>query len=176
MYLTDGSQGFGFRVLNEEADHSLPIIVLAWASDRGAPPHDHGTWAVIAGVDGAEKNTFHERVDDRSRSGHAELRPVAHNVCNAGDVVAIPTVASGPFEAVCRAPTHPNKRALVAAIPVPMRRERPPRIEGERRDPDTRICRFDGRCLQAIPRCRETSPLPKPAGPVREVACHHAEV
>jgi len=91
MYLTDATQGFGVRVLYEEADHSLPIIVLAWAPDRGAPPHDHGTWAVIAGVDGPERNTFYERIDDRSRPGHAELRQVGEKVCNAGEVVAIPT-------------------------------------------------------------------------------------
>ena len=90
MYHTDPTQGFGVYVLYEEADHSLPIIVVSWAPDRGAPPHDHGTWAVIAGVDGPEKNEFYERVDDRSRPGHAELKKVGEKVCGVGDVVAIP--------------------------------------------------------------------------------------
>ncbi len=90
MYHTDAAQGFGVYVLYEEADHSLPIIVVSWAPDRGAPPHDHGTWAVIAGVDGPEKNQFYERVDDRSRPGRAELKKIGEKVCGVGDVVAIP--------------------------------------------------------------------------------------
>lgn len=90
MYHTDAVQGFGVYVLYEEADHTLPIIVVSWAPDRGAPPHDHGTWAVIAGVAGPEKNEFYERVDDRSRPGYAELKKVGEKICDAGDVVAIP--------------------------------------------------------------------------------------
>lgn len=62
----------------------------AQVPDRGAPPHDHGTWAVIAGVDGPEKNEFFERADDGSRPGHAKLRKVGEKVCGVGDVVAMP--------------------------------------------------------------------------------------
>jgi predicted metal-dependent enzyme (double-stranded beta helix superfamily) len=90
MYHTNPTQGFGVYVLYEEADHALPIIVMSWAPNRGAPPHDHGTWAVVASVDGPEKNEFYERVDDRSRPGHAELKKIGETVCGAGDVVAIP--------------------------------------------------------------------------------------
>lgn len=91
MYNTDTAQGFGVHLLHEESDHSLAILTVSWLPSRGAPPHDHGTWAVVAGVDGPEKNEFFERVDDRKRAGYAELKKIGEKVCGVGDVVAIPS-------------------------------------------------------------------------------------
>ena len=90
MYRADSAQGFGVHLLHEEPDHTLAILALSWLPHRGAPPHNHGTWAVIAGVDGPEKNAFFERADDGSRAGHAELRKVGEKVCDVGDVLAMP--------------------------------------------------------------------------------------
>jgi predicted metal-dependent enzyme (double-stranded beta helix superfamily) len=90
MYHASSDQGFGVYLLHEEPDHTLAILAVSWLPQRGAPPHDHGTWAVIAGVDGPEKNEFFERTDDRSRKGHAELKKVGEKVCDVGDVVAMP--------------------------------------------------------------------------------------
>ena len=90
MYRADAAQGFGVHLLHEEPDHTLAVLALSWLPQRGAPPHDHGTWAVIAGVDGPEKNRFFERADDRSRPGHAELRQVGEKVCGVGEVLAMP--------------------------------------------------------------------------------------
>jgi predicted metal-dependent enzyme (double-stranded beta helix superfamily) len=89
MYNAGAAQGFGVHLLHEEPDHTLAIFAVSWLPHRGAPPHDHGTWAVIAGVDGPEKNEFFERADDRSRKGHAELRKVGEKVFGAGDVLAM---------------------------------------------------------------------------------------
>lgn len=90
MYRTDAAQGFGVHLLHEEPDHTLAVLALSWLPHRGTPPHDHGTWAVVAGVDGLEKNEFFERADDRSRPGHAELNKVGEKVCGVGDVLAMP--------------------------------------------------------------------------------------
>lgn len=90
LYETDAAQGFGVHLLHEEPDHTLAVLALSWLPHRGAPPHDHGTWAVIAGVDGPEKNEFFERADDRSRPGYAELRKVGEKVCGERDVLAMP--------------------------------------------------------------------------------------
>jgi predicted metal-dependent enzyme (double-stranded beta helix superfamily) len=90
LYAADAEQGFGVHLLHEKPDHTQAIFVVSWLPQRGAPPHDHGTWAVIAGVDGPEKNEFFERIDDRSRAGHAELRKIGEKVCAVGDVIAMP--------------------------------------------------------------------------------------
>jgi predicted metal-dependent enzyme (double-stranded beta helix superfamily) len=89
-YTADEAQGFGLHVLHEEADHSLLVFVAAWAPGRGVTPHNHGTWAVVAGVDGFERNTFWQREDDGSRPGYAKLSKVREQVFGPGDVFAMP--------------------------------------------------------------------------------------
>jgi predicted metal-dependent enzyme (double-stranded beta helix superfamily) len=86
-YECDVRQGFGAHLLHEEPDHALAIFAGAWLPGRGAPPHNHGTWAVVAGVDGAERNTLWTRVDDGSRVGRAEVRRPSDVVLGPGDVV-----------------------------------------------------------------------------------------
>jgi predicted metal-dependent enzyme (double-stranded beta helix superfamily) len=84
----DAVQGFGAHVLHEEVDQTLWVVAFSWLPGRGAPPHDHRTWAVVAGVEGMEKNTYWRRLDDGRRPGHAELAPVGEQVVGPGDVVA----------------------------------------------------------------------------------------
>ena len=83
----DTNQGFGIHVLHEEPDHSLMVFVAAWAPGRGVAPHNHGTWAVVAGVRGRERNVVWARADDGSRPGHAKLRRVGETVVGPGDVI-----------------------------------------------------------------------------------------
>src|SRR4030095_6374998 len=89
-YEADSEQGVGVHVLHEESDHTLAVFAASWLPGRGAPPPDHGTWAIVVGVDGREKNMFWERVDDRSRPGYAEVRRIGERVFGSGDVVVIP--------------------------------------------------------------------------------------
>jgi predicted metal-dependent enzyme (double-stranded beta helix superfamily) len=89
-YECDDEQGFGVHLLHEEPDHRLAVFAVSWLPGRGVPPHDHGTWAVVAGVDGPERNVFWERLDDRSREGYAELRQIGDKVFDTGEVVAMP--------------------------------------------------------------------------------------
>ncbi len=86
-YRTDPEQGFLIHLLHEEPNHDLAVMALAWLPGRGTPPHDHGTWALVVGVDGEELNEYWRRVDDRKRPGYAELEKVSERVCREGDVV-----------------------------------------------------------------------------------------
>lgn len=91
MYEADSEQGFGVHLLHEESDHTLAIFAFSWLPGRGTPPHDHGTWALVAGVDGLEMNQLFERIDDRSRLGHAQLKKIGEKVFGAGEVLAMPS-------------------------------------------------------------------------------------
>ena len=69
----DAEQGFGIHVLHEEPDHGLWLVAVTWLPHRGAAPHNHGTWAVIAGVDGEEENVGWTRREGKLRRGSARL-------------------------------------------------------------------------------------------------------
>ena len=86
-YECDLEQGFGAHLLHEEPDHRLAVFAGAWLPGRGAPPHNHGTWAVVAGVDGAERNAFWTRVDDGARPGYAEILKESEQLVGPGEVV-----------------------------------------------------------------------------------------
>ena len=85
-YECDSTQGFGVHLLHEETDHSLAVFALAWLPGRGAPPHNHGTWAVVAGVDGAETNTYWKRTDNGTVAGHATLKNCGSKKIRPGQV------------------------------------------------------------------------------------------
>jgi len=91
MYIADPKLGFGSTLLHAESDNSLFIVIDSWLPGRGVRPHDHGTWAVVVGVTGPEKNTFWKRIDDSSCEGHAELRKIEEKTISIGDVVSMRT-------------------------------------------------------------------------------------
>ena len=91
MYLAGPDLGFGTTLLHSEPDNSLFVVVDSWLPTRGVRPHDHGTWAVVVGVTGVERNIFWERIDDGSRTGYAELRKVREEEISEGGVVTMHT-------------------------------------------------------------------------------------
>lgn len=83
----NSQDGYGVHLLHQEPDHTLIVIAVSWLPGTYMPPHNHGTWAVVAGIDGAEKNIFWKRIDDCSRPGYAELKQVGEKICCSGDVL-----------------------------------------------------------------------------------------
>lgn len=80
----------GIHTLHEEPDHSLAVFVVTWLPGDETPPHDHGTWAVIAGLSGHETNHWWERTDDRSVAGYADICRAGMQRIDARSVVAMP--------------------------------------------------------------------------------------
>jgi predicted metal-dependent enzyme (double-stranded beta helix superfamily) len=90
MCRPDAGQGFGLHLLHEETDHSLATFVVSWLPGRGTTPHDHGTWAVVAGLRGAERNEIWRRVDARERPGHAEIVRSGERVFGEDELLVMP--------------------------------------------------------------------------------------
>ena len=90
-YETNAEQGFGAHLLHEEPDHTLAVFVVNWLPGRGAPPHDHGTWAVVAGVEGVERNISYRRLDDGSRPDYAELAVKKEISAGEGELIRMKT-------------------------------------------------------------------------------------
>jgi len=87
--VADQEQGFGFQILHEQEDHSLTVALLSWLPGRGTPPHNHGTWGVVVGVEGDELNTFWKRLDDGSQPGHADLEKLAEKSFKPGEAIGL---------------------------------------------------------------------------------------
>lgn len=77
----EGDRLWQAYTLHEDADGAYAMYAVAMHPGHAQPPHDHTTWALIAGVRGAERNTLYRRPQG---SGPA---PLAH----LGDI----TVAAG---------------------------------------------------------------------------------
>ena len=60
--------------LAEDADGRFALYGSAGVPGKAQPPHNHTTWASIAGVYGDEHNVFYERVDRGETPGEGRLR------------------------------------------------------------------------------------------------------
>ena len=84
-------KGLSFGLLHEEQDHTLAVALLRWLPSGATLPHNHGTWGIVVGLEGAEKNIFWRRSDDGSRAGYAQLERVGVMDCVLGRAVVLPT-------------------------------------------------------------------------------------
>jgi predicted metal-dependent enzyme (double-stranded beta helix superfamily) len=80
FYKRDEKTGYGVTVLH--AEENLYVIMVCWPPGQDVTPHDHQTWAVVAGIDGVEKNFHWLRKDDGSKAGYAEVD--LHSEVNVG--------------------------------------------------------------------------------------------
>ena len=84
-----GADGGIYR-LSEDPDHRFALYASAGGAGKKVPPHNHTTWAIIAGVHGAERNVVYERLDNGDREGFVQLReaPAREKTLRRGDVIA----------------------------------------------------------------------------------------
>lgn len=84
-----GADGGIYR-LSEDPDHRFALYASAGGAGKKVPPHNHTTWAIIAGVHGAERNVVYERLDNRARPDFVQLReaPAREKTLRTGDVIA----------------------------------------------------------------------------------------
>ena len=84
-----GAEGGIYR-LSEDPDHRFALYASAGGAGKKVPPHNHTTWAIIAGVHGAERNVVYERLDNGAQEGVVQLReaPSKEKTLRRGDVIA----------------------------------------------------------------------------------------
>lgn len=63
-------------LLAEESEPALSLYLQVSGSGLDVPPHNHKTWAIIAGIDGVEENRFYEHSEaGPQRSGGQDVGP-----------------------------------------------------------------------------------------------------
>jgi rhodanese-related sulfurtransferase/predicted metal-dependent enzyme (double-stranded beta helix superfamily) len=83
-----GADGGIYR-LAEDPDHRFALYASAGGVGKKVPPHNHTTWAIIAGVHGAERNVVYDRLDNGAREDLVQLReaPAKEKTLRRGDVI-----------------------------------------------------------------------------------------
>jgi oligopeptide/dipeptide ABC transporter ATP-binding protein len=85
-------------------------------------------------------------------------------------------IEKAPSDELFAQPLHPYTRALLSAIPVPRIHDRPERVilHGEISSPinPEPVCRFAGRCNEAMDICHREEPRLKEVAPGHFLACH----
>ncbi len=84
----DGDGASSIYLLAEDDDHGFAIFAVSEISGNMTPPHDHTTWAVIAGIEGAEVNRLYARDDDGSEPGRARIHETGEVSIGPGTAVA----------------------------------------------------------------------------------------
>lgn len=74
--------------LAEDPDRRFALYASAGVPGKAQPPHNHTTWAVIAGVFGDEHNVFYDRVDNRAVAGEGRLRKTGELTVRRGNACA----------------------------------------------------------------------------------------
>ena len=84
-----GEKGSKRYLLQEDPDGRFAIYLLALNPGNSTKPHDHTTWAVVAGVEGQELNRVYRRTDDGAVPGKASLEPVREVMVEPGRGIAL---------------------------------------------------------------------------------------
>ena len=79
-----GDGAFTRYKLHEEPDHSFVLSVVTLAAHRDTDPHDHGTWAVVAGLEGRETNRWWKA------AGRDEVEMSGEETIESGSIMAVP--------------------------------------------------------------------------------------
>jgi predicted metal-dependent enzyme (double-stranded beta helix superfamily) len=75
-------------LLSDEEGGDFSLYLISVHPLRPSPIHDHGTFAVIAGLEGEEENTIYKRLDDKSEPGKATVEEDYRVVLRSGDAIA----------------------------------------------------------------------------------------
>ena len=76
-------------LIDQTPEQTFALYLNVMRPGKRIPPHDHTTWACIAGVEGEELNTLYRRLDDGSVDGRAEIEVDREVRIGAGSGVAL---------------------------------------------------------------------------------------
>ncbi len=99
----DATQGWSVTTLYDEPGYPLTVQLVAWQPGQGSPIHNHGTWGLVALLDGEEQNQFWQRAGDPEQPDR--LRATVEQVLHPGDIITFLPAAIHRVQALGDRPT-----------------------------------------------------------------------
>lgn len=99
-------QGWSVNLLYDDYGFPLTIQMVAWLPNNFSPIHNHGTWGVVAIIEGKEKNQFWRKVTNSEFPHEIEL--VGEKVFSAGDIIGFLPDAIHAVEPINTNKTEPT--------------------------------------------------------------------
>ena len=93
-------------LLSEDDGGDNSLYLISTKPLGPSPVHNHGTWAVIAGLKGDEENTVYNRLDDSDVVGKATLEVNRKVVISQGDAIAFMPDDIHHIQATSKVPTR----------------------------------------------------------------------
>lgn len=81
----DPNLGWAVQTLYDEPDFPLTVQIVSWLPHQVSPVHNHGTWGIVAIIDGREKNCFWRRTGNRQLPH--QLKATGEQVLTAGEII-----------------------------------------------------------------------------------------
>ena len=76
-------------LLSEDDGGRFPLYLTCARPGGSVRPHNHGTWAVVAGLDGCEENSFYDRIEGGNEPGPAKIKLSRSNRVHNGEYTAL---------------------------------------------------------------------------------------
>jgi predicted metal-dependent enzyme (double-stranded beta helix superfamily) len=101
--LPDSDTGWSVVTLYDEPDFEITVQNVAWSPGSISPIHNHGTWGVVALLDGQEKNTLWQRSPTAQYPD--QIKAVGEVLLQPGDIIGLLPDAIHQVEALGQEPT-----------------------------------------------------------------------
>lgn len=99
----DPELGWSVIMLYDEPDFPLTVQTVAWLPGQVSPIHNHGTWGIVALINGQEKNTLWQEIDQAQPTSN--IKKIGELILEPGDIISFLSNTIHQIEALGNEPT-----------------------------------------------------------------------